>query len=143
MCGLIIRMGGVKVMILYSSGLLIGCHIQNKTRDKRRHENNLSLLENGRRHAVQTAAVFLSILFQLLSETYMHRTGFYPLLFFSPCHFKRRVKTTDASFTLTHVTGNVALQGDWISVASEIMKKKNFKKQFCIYLLFSGLDCEL
>lgn len=136
-------MGGVKVMILYSSGLLIGCHIQNKTRDKRRHENNLSLLENGRRHAVQTAAVFLSIFFSCSQKRTCTAPASILCSFFPPCHFKRRVKTTDASFTLTHVTGNVALQGDWISVASEIMKKKNFKKQFCIYLLFSGLDCEL
>lgn len=122
------RWAGLKSWFLYSSGLLIGCHIQNKTRDKRRHENNLSLLENSWCDAVQTATVFLSILFQLLSETYMHRTGFYPpLVFFPPCDFRRRVKTTDASFALKHVTGNVALQGDWISVASEMMKTKRKK----------------
>lgn len=80
-------------MILYSSGLLIGCHIQNKTRDKRRHENNLSLLENGRRHAVQTAAVFLSILFRLLSEKYMH--------LLSSARFFRRVILREGSKPLT------------------------------------------
>lgn len=47
--------------------------------------------------------------------------------FFPPCDFRRRVKTTDASFALKHVTGNVALQGDWISVASEMMKTKRKK----------------
>lgn len=128
MCGLIIQMGGVKVMILYSSGLLIGCHIQNKTRDKRRHENNLSLLENGRLTPFKLLQFFCRSSFSCSQKRTRTAPASILCSFFPPCHFKRRVKTTDASFTLTHVTGNVALQGDWISVASEIMEKKKRKK---------------
>lgn len=96
-CVWIIQMGGVKVVILYSSGLLIGCHIQNKTRDKRRHENNLSFWE---KQPTSHRSNCCSFSVDPLSAAVRHEHASRQLLssahFFPLCHFKRRVKTTDA-----------------------------------------------